>query len=58
MNTAKTVLVTAVLLCMAVLAGCNEEHARHCDPAGGGAVALVPSQTGFWQSNVGAGGSW
>ena len=58
MNTAKTALVTVILLCLAVLAGCNEGHARHCDPASGGPVALVRSQTGYWQPHVGSPGSW
>ena len=57
MNTAKTALVTVILLCLAVLAGCNEGQARHSDPAGGGQVTLVPSQTGYWQAHVGSPGS-
>lgn len=58
MNIAKTALVTVILLCMAVLAGCNEGQARYCDPAGGGPLALVQSQTGYWQPHVGSPGSW
>ena len=58
MNIAKTALVTVILLYLAVLAGCNEGQARHCDPASGGSVTLVRSQTGYWQPQVGSPGSW
>ncbi len=58
MDYARTALITVILLCLAILTGCNEGHARHCDPANGGGVALVPSETGFWQPHVGSPGSW
>ncbi len=58
MNITKTALITVILVCLAILTGCNEEHARHCNSTNGGPVALVPSETGFWQAHVGSPGSW
>jgi hypothetical protein len=46
MNFSKTVLLVALLLCAAVLAGCQEQHSRV------GGVVLEPSATGFWHAKV------
>ena len=51
MNYLKTALMVALLLCVAVLAGCQEGNARLCGPNVGGAV-LEPSATGFWYSKI------
>jgi len=46
MKFAKTALLVALLLCVAALAGCQEQHSTV------GGVVLEPSQTGFWHARV------
>lgn len=57
MNISKAVLMIALLLCVAILAGCHEGHARQGSTTNGRQVVLVPSQTGFWQAQVVSPGS-
>jgi len=46
MNFSKTALLIALLLCVAVLAGCQEQQSNV------GGVTLEPSATGFWHARV------
>ena len=50
MNISKAAFLIVLLLCVAILAGCQEENARLRGPNVGRQVALEPSVTGFWQS--------
>jgi hypothetical protein len=46
MKFSKTVLLIALLLCVAVLTGCQEQQSNT------GGVSIEPSATGFWYANV------
>ena len=46
MNFSKTVLLIALLLCVAVLTGCQEQQSNV------GGVSIEPSATGFWYSRM------
>jgi len=49
MNVLKGLLLIALLLSIAIVAGCQESHARN---SGGRTVVLEPSVTGFWQARA------
>jgi len=49
MNALKGLLLIALLLSVAIIAGCQESQAR---TSGGRAVVLEPSVTGFWQARA------
>ena len=46
MDFSKTALLIALLLFVAVLAGCQEQQSKV------GGVVLEPSETGFWHAKV------
>lgn len=48
MNVLKVTLVVVALLCIAVLAGCQEEYSRGHDLDRVERVAYQPTGTGFW----------
>jgi len=49
MNVLKGLLLIALLLSIAIVAGCQEQQAR---TSSGRTVALEPSVTGFWQATA------
>ena len=57
MNISRAALLIALLLSVAILAGCQEGHARRSSTTIDRQVVLVPSQTGFWQAQVVSPGS-
>lgn len=48
MNVLKITLVSVVLLCIAVLSGCEEGYSRGQNMNQGQKVAYQPTGTGFW----------
>ena len=46
MNFSRTALLIALLLCVAVLAGCQEQQSNV------GGVSIEPSATGLWHAKV------
>ena len=51
MNVLKITLVVAVLLSVALLAGCHEEYSKQNDMANVETVSFQPTGTGFWYAN-------
>ena len=49
MNVLKVTLIVAVLLCIAILSGCQEGCSRENDLAKVDRVAFQPTGTGFWR---------
>lgn len=49
MNALKGILLIVLLLSIAIVAGCQEEHAK---TTSGRHVVLEPSTSGFWQARA------
>jgi hypothetical protein len=52
MNTLRTILLMVLLLSIAMVAGCQEEHARYDNPTNKKKVIWEPTATGFYRPNV------